>query len=170
MIMLKQCICYLIIFCWFTGFSQSEITSETTYYFIRHAEKKRGDNVGKNPHLSKKGIVRAKSWRDYFRDVPFDAIYSTDYNRTIETARPTAKTNQLEIKSYDPQQLYSDKFRKETEGKTVLVVGHSNTTAAFVNAILKKDYYEEIDDNNNSNLYIVKIIDDTIDHRLLVVE
>ena len=41
-------------------------------------------------------------------------------------------------------------------GKTVLVVGHSNTTPEFVNALIKNDFYDQIEDNNNGNLYYVQ--------------
>ena len=39
------------------------------------------------------------------------------------------------------------------------MVGHSNTTPAFVNTILGDNLYAQIDDNNNANLYIVTMID-----------
>ena len=53
--------------------------------------------------------------------------------------------------------MYSEVFQNNTKGKTVLVVGHSNTTNVFVNKILGIEKYDEINDNNNSNLYIVTI-------------
>jgi len=42
-----------------------------------------------------------------------------------------------------------------TIGKTVLIVGHSNTIPGLVNKIIKKDKYDQIKDYNNSNLYII---------------
>ena len=89
--------------------------------------------------------------------VKFDAVYSTDYNRTKETAQPTAEKNGLEITIYDPRDLNSEDFINNTNGKTVLVVGHSNTTPTFVNAVLGQEKYKSIDDNNNANLYIITI-------------
>ena len=56
--------------------------------------------------------------------------------------------------------MYDSIFLQETKGKTVLVVGHSNTTPAFVNKILAVEKYKDIDDNNNANLYIVTISGD----------
>ena len=87
----------------------------------------------------------------------FDAVYSTEYNRTKQTAQPTAEKNGLDITIYDPRVLNSDEFENNTQGKTVLVVGHSNTTPMFVNAVLGEKKYENIDDNNNANLYIITI-------------
>ncbi|MDB2418007.1 histidine phosphatase family protein [Flavobacteriaceae bacterium] len=139
----------------------------TTYYFIRHAEKLRIDKTDKNPNLNFNGYKRAEAWKDVFSDVPFDAIYSTDYNRTKLTAKPTANSKNLPILLYNPNMMYSEAFQNNTKGKTVLVVGHSNTTNVFVNKILGIEKYNEINDNNNSNLYIVTISNGKISSILL---
>ena len=129
----------------------------TTYYFVRHAEKDRSDKTNKNPNLIQSGILRAAKWSLVLENVKFDAVYSTDYNRTKQTAQPTAEKNNVEIIIYNPRELNSEEFIKNTKGKTVLVVGHSNTTPKFVNAVIGKEKYESIDDSNNANLYIVTI-------------
>jgi len=129
----------------------------TTYYFIRHAEKLRIDKTDKNPNLNFNGYKRAEAWKDVFSNVSFDAVYSTEYNRTKLTAKPTAISKNLPILLYNPNTMYSEAFQNNTKGKTVLVVGHSNTTNVFVNKILGIEKYNEIKDNNNSNLYIVTI-------------
>jgi len=131
----------------------------TTYYFIRHAEKLRVDKTDRNPNLSLKGFKRAEAWKEIFSNISFDAIYSTDYTRTRLTARPTADSKNLPILIYNPRDMYSKAFQKLTKGKTILVVGHSNTTNVFANKVLGFDKYEEIKDNNNSNLYIVTLTD-----------
>ena len=102
-----------------------------------------------------------------FSNVNFDFIYSTNYNRTIETATPTAKRNDLEVLFYNPRELFDEYFKKKTKGKTVLVVGHSNTTPLFVNKIIGSDKYSTIDDLNNANLYIVTISSGSISTQLL---
>ena len=130
----------------------------TTYYFIRHAEKLRVDKTERNPNLNSKGIKRAEVWKEVFSNISFDAIYSTDYNRTMLTAKPTAYSKNLPILMYNPRDMYSKTFQNQTKGKTILVVGHSNTTNVFANKVLGFDKYEEIKDNNNSNLYIVTVM------------
>ncbi|MDG5491741.1 histidine phosphatase family protein [Psychroserpens sp. SPM9] len=150
--------------------AQEENQSETTtYYFIRHAEKDRSDKTNRNPDLTEAGKERAIHWSEILQHVKFDAVYSTKYNRTIQTATPTAKKNNLEVSHYDPRTLYSEDFAKATKGKTVLVVGHSNTTPAFVNSVLKQKKYEDIDDNNNGNLYIVTISNGLILDQVLTI-
>jgi broad specificity phosphatase PhoE len=130
----------------------------TTYYFIRHAEKLRVDKTDRNPNLNLKGFKRAEAWKEVFSNISFDAIYSTDYTRTRLTAKPTADSKNLPILIYNPRDMYSKTFQNQTEGKTILVVGHSNTTNVFANKVLGFDKYEEIKDNNNSNLYIVTVM------------
>lgn len=132
----------------------------TTYYFIRHAEKDRTDATNRNPDLNESGLKRADKWAEYFEKIELDAIYSTNYNRTQQTAKPTAENKKLEVLTYDPSTLYSKDFVKATKGKTVLVVGHSNTTPAFVNMVLGEKKHEDIDDNDNSQLFIVTISGD----------
>lgn len=140
---------------------------KTTYYFIRHAEKIRTDNTNKNPDLSEIGKKRAEHWRTVFKNIAFEEIYSTDYNRTIQTAAPTAESKHLEIKFYNPENLYDEDFQFKTKGKTVLVVGHSNTTPQFVNKILGKEKYQEMDDAEFSQLYIITVKGNKITDLLL---
>lgn len=149
---------------------QAQESDFTTYYFIRHAEKERIDATNKNPDLTDKGKSRSENWSTVFGNVNFDLIYSTNYNRTIQTATPTAKSKNLEIQFYNPRELYNEDFKLKTKGKIVLVVGHSNTTPLFVNKVLGKEKYPEIDDRNNSNLYIVTISKTLISDVLLKIE
>ncbi|GGI58381.1 histidine phosphatase family protein [Winogradskyella haliclonae] len=131
--------------------------STTTYYLIRHAEKDRSDKTNRNPHLTEKGLKRADNWATVLKDVKFDAVYSTDYNRTKETALPTAKSLGLELQLYDPRNMNMKQFMKDTKGKKVLIVGHSNTTPLFTNGLLGKKKYDMMSDDNNGGLYIVTI-------------
>jgi broad specificity phosphatase PhoE len=139
----------------------------TTYYFIRHAEKLRVDKTDRNPRLNQEGVKRAEGWKEVFSTVKFDAVYSTDYNRTKLTAKPTADNKGLPVLLYNPRKIYSEGFQNNTKGKTVLVVGHSNTTNVFANKVLGVERYNEINDNNNSNLYIVTVIDGKVSSSLL---
>lgn len=133
----------------------------STFFFIRHAEKDRSDKTNRNPILTEEGLDRAQKWRDIFSEVTFDHVYSTDYNRTKQTAQPTAAKNNLEISIYDPSNLDGPLFIESNKGKTVLVVGHSNTTPSFVNAVINEEKYDSIDDLNNGKLFMVSIIDGT---------
>ncbi|RIA09986.1 histidine phosphatase superfamily protein (branch 1) [Flavobacteriaceae bacterium MAR_2010_72] len=144
-------------------------TTTSTYYFIRHAEKDRTDSTNADPHLTEAGIIRANNWSRILGEVTFDAVYSTNYNRTRQTAQPTATKNGLDITIYDPRAIHAPSFLEATKGKTVLVVGHSNTTPAFVNSVIGERKYADIDDANNSNIYIVTISNNQIIDQLLVI-
>ena len=142
-------------------------SSASTYYLIRHAEKDRSDKTNKNPDLTEKGNERAVKWSKTLSEFGIDVVYSTNYNRTLNTGKPTADANKLTIKTYHPFKIDMDSFRKETIGKNVLIVGHSNTTAAFANKLIGSEVYPEIEDNNNANLYIVTIEGKQISHVLI---
>ncbi|WP_412985384.1 SixA phosphatase family protein [Pontimicrobium sp. IMCC45349] len=151
--------------------STSNNDNSSTYYFIRHAEKDRSDKTNKDPNLVLDGILRAAKWSIVLDNIDFDAIYSTNYNRTKETAQPTAEKNNLDITVYDPRNIDAKSFLEQTKGKKVLVVGHSNTTPMFVNKLLGKEKYKQIDDSNNANLYIITISSSgEISDTLLVIE
>lgn len=145
----------ILAFCFFLIITSSFSQKVSTYYLIRHAEKQVVDNP--NPELTEKGILRAENWAVIFKDIKFEAVYSTDYLRTIATAQPTAQSQNLEIMLYHPTKIDIKQFLKETEGKTVLIVGHSNTIPAMVNKLIGEEKYEDMEDENFGNLYIVEV-------------
>lgn len=130
----------------------------STFYLIRHAEKDRSNAENVDPVLTQKGLGRAMHWAEILKEVDLDAIYSTDYERTEMTAAPTAVKKDLSVSYYDPKAMDMAKFLEENKGKEVLVVGHSNTTPAFVNALLGEERYSELDDRDNGTLFIVTMV------------
>ena len=136
----------------------------TTIYLIRHAEK--ADN-SKNTNLSEVGLMRASHWDDVFSAVQFDGIYATNFNRTLQTAAPTALTQKITVTTYDPKEPNLDKIKKEHSGQTILIVGHSNTIPDLVNKIIGQNVYPNIEETIFGNLYIVKIHGEIVNHQLL---
>jgi|TARA_B110000196_G_scaffold634_1_gene553 2,3-bisphosphoglycerate-dependent phosphoglycerate mutase len=151
---------FLLIVFVFALFSACTSDKVTTYYLIRHAEKDRTNNTNINPNLNSDGLLRAEKWAKHFKYIELDAVYSTDYKRTQQTAAPTAKSKGLIIQSYNSSKMYDSIFKKNTKGKTVLVVGHSNTTPVFANTILGQKKYKNMSDNDNASLYIVTVVND----------
>ena len=154
----------------FLGSLSSFAQEVTTYYFVRHAEKDRTDKTNSNPELTEKGMQRAVQWNRTLQYVDFDAVYSTSYKTTLSTAKPIAVAHRLEVQFYNPRQPYSEDFKKATSGKNVLVVGHSNTIPQFVNAIIGEKKYPQIQDENNSNLYVVTLVNSAITSIVLKVD
>jgi broad specificity phosphatase PhoE len=145
-------------------------TNVTTYYFIRHAEKDRSDPDDRNPNLMDTGEARAQRWAEHFKEIDLDAVYSTKYNRTIQTATPTAEWHGLEVKMYDVGEMYNRTFQFATKGKKVLVVGHSNTTPTFVNTILGEEKFPWMHDKDNSSLFVVTLTDSVPSVEVITVE
>jgi broad specificity phosphatase PhoE len=158
---MKKYIVFLLLFGFQIHFGQNKTTQ---YYFIRHAEKA---DSSKNPDLSKKGLERALEWKALFSAIQFDAVYSTDFKRTLQTIHPIVVENDQLLKLYNPQILDIETFKKETKGKTILIVGHSNTIPKMVNQLIKENKYGDIAENQFGNLYIVTLLENQILSHLL---
>ena len=139
-------------------------------YLIRHAEKDRSDPLNKNPHLNEKGIERSLLWNGYFENKGVNSIYSTNYNRTIETVLPVSIAKGIKPIIYSASNINYESFLKKEKGNTVIVVGHSNTIPGFVNKLVEDDYYKQINDTVNSNLYIVKKCSEEISHYVIQID
>jgi broad specificity phosphatase PhoE len=98
---------------------------------VRHAER---EATGSDPHLSADGRVRAKQLAAMLAAAGVDAIFTSRFRRTQETAAPVAA--QLHI---TPVELKDDvaaaKQQVRAAGKVVLVVGHSDTVPALIGAL-----------------------------------
>ncbi len=77
---------------------QSETT--TTLFLVRHAEK--ADQTAASP-LTEKGKARAEALANLLRDANVGAVFSTNFIRTRETARPLAEKRSLTVQLYDPR-------------------------------------------------------------------
>ena len=135
--------------------SAINVTDATTFILVRHAEKAKEE---KDPVLTNLGEQRASKLSSMLRDVEINAIYSSQYKRTIGTAQPTATQKNLVITSYNPGDLAGTKdlILEAHKGETILVVGHSNTTPNFVNLLAGKEVAATIDELEYDNLYIVQ--------------
>ena len=117
------------------------------------------------------GVLRAARWSSVFNSIDLDLIYTTDYNRTQNTALAVAEKKMLPLNIYSPNDFDSVDFVKKNLGKTVLIVGHSSTITAMVNAIIGKKQYNQIEETNYANLYIINITESgEIIHQLLAIE
>ncbi len=147
--------------------SAQEADLPTTYYLIRHAEKDRSDPNERDPSLTEKGMNRVKEWVKLFESTPFDAVYSTNFQRTRQTADAIAATRQLTTTLYNPRSFNMKAFKAATKGKRVLVVGHSNTIPFLANTLLGEKRFDIIDDDINGNLYVVTTVNNRSSASLL---
>ena len=126
----------------------------TTYYIIRHAEKE----TGNDPKLTPRGRERAIFWASYFEKEKLDTVYSTDTTRTLQTASPTADNLGLAIKLYKPDKQSSKFLKKESEGKKVLIVGHTTNIPRLANALMGKKMFGRLSLSQFGQLYIITVL------------
>ena len=102
----------------------------TTVILVRHGEKTSVKEA--DPPLSEAGQARASELARVLAGTKIDAIYTTEYIRTRDTAAPVAGAQGVEAKVFPNSRTYAPDLAKhiraEHKGETVLVVGHSNTT------------------------------------------
>ena len=132
----------------------------TVIYLVRHAEPvpsaERTDPS--DPSLSDAGLQRAGVLARMLGEAGITHVYSTDYRRTQETARPLAEHLGLTVTSYDPRDL--EAFAHQLAGLRgrIVVAGHSNTTPALV-TLLGGDPGSPIDDAAEfDRLYVVVLV------------
>ncbi|MEZ6189065.1 MAG: histidine phosphatase family protein [Planctomycetota bacterium] len=106
--------------------AEDEAPAPLVVYAVRHAEK----GAGRDPELTEEGAARAQELARVLADAPLGAVYSTDTQRTRLTAQPAAQAHELEIQGYAPGTLAAKLVGGEA--RTVLVVGHSNTTPDLI--------------------------------------
>ena len=130
----------------------------TTFILVRHAET---TGVGGNPNLSTLGQSRAIELNNIMSNVPLNAVFSTNYNRTMQTAQPTANGKTLTVQNYNPSNLNSfvdNSILNYHEG-VILVVGHSNTTPSLLNILVGSTNFLDIPETEYNNLYIVTLFE-----------
>jgi len=128
-----------------------------TIYLVRHAEKDSEAIDPKNPGLSSCGEMRAQSISRILNDIELEKIYSTSYQRTLGTARPSAEFRQLEIEIYDPRKLEEFSGLLLERQQDALIVGHSNTTGVLA-GLLAGESGEAFEEEIFDRLYQVVIV------------
>jgi len=110
----------------------------TTVIVVRHAEK--ADDSA-DPVLSQAGAARAQALAAALEHAKVGAVLTTQFQRTRLTGQPTAEKHGLTvtvIPAANPMQAHLDAIVakvKANAGRTVLVVGHSNTVPLIVKAL-----------------------------------
>ncbi len=130
----------------------AEVKAEatTTWLVVRHAERD-----GEKDLLNAAGHSRAEVLRQLGSVLNVSAIYSTDFVRTKETARPLADLLGQEIQLYErPSDEWLEQVRQENAGRVVLIVGHSNTAGVIAGKLAGVDPFPVGHDDYDS-LFLV---------------
>lgn len=131
----------------------------TTVYLLRHAER---DNASHptDPTLSVAGQARAQEVNRLLAPTAPAALFTTDFRRTRATLAPLAATTNLVPQVYDATQpaVLATLIRTQYVGKTVVVVGHSNTVLPQIEALGAPRPMVDIPDNEYNNLFKLTIV------------
>ena len=138
-----------------------ELQATTTMIFVRHAEK--AMQPADDPGLSEAGHRRVAELTRQLVDADVvagvDAIYSTPFRRTQETAQSVADALDLPIHTYslDDNEAVLSTILKNHKGKIILVVGHSNTLPTLIADLGASKKVPPIQENEFDNIYVVSI-------------
>ena len=122
-------------------------------FIVRHAEKKGSNDTAT---LTAAGLKRADDLRRILSSVDLKAVYHSEYERTRQTAAPTASAHKLipvELKADDVKGL-AKLLRATPPQDDVLVVGHSDTIPDVLNE-LGVSTRAVIGANDYDNLFVV---------------
>ena len=142
-----------------TPFASQDSTALTTVIFVRHAEK--ADDGTRNPPLDIYGQHRAIRLAQMLHLSDLAGIYSTPFFRTQQTVEPLAKQMGLEIQEYPPLDVEAlDQLVADQNGKTILIVGHSNTVPAMVNHLLGSEELSQLGEHEYDKVFVVHVFGD----------
>jgi broad specificity phosphatase PhoE len=134
------------------------VARATTILLVRHAEK--GATPAKDPPLTAAGEARARALVGVTRDAGIDAIITSQYLRTRATAAPTAAALDITPDVITAGTAASvanvvSAVRRHAGG-SILVVGHSDTLPAIIEALTGRKP-GAICDATYDNLFVVTL-------------
>lgn len=129
----------------------------TTVIVLRHAEKA-AEPLG-DPVLSPQGIARAARLADLLGATPLAAIYSSDTQRTRQTAAPLAVRQRLPVTVREGKDIAGllEDIGSRHIGRSVVVVGHSNTVPGIVSTLTRGRRTVTVGDDEYGRVFIVTV-------------
>ena len=130
----------------------------TTIYLVRHGEKDLSPGLS-DPALTPAGEARAQELAKKLARHHPAALFTTDTRRTRATLAPLAQATGLTPEVYDAkdQAALAARLSREFGGKTVVVVGHSNTLLPLLAALGVAPLPGEIREEEYNYLFRVKL-------------
>lgn len=119
----------------------AQAQSPTVVILVRHAEKAAAP--ADDPPLTEAGTARANALAASLANAHLDGVITTQLRRTRDTAEPTLRSlgtaRTLVVPTATDVAAHAaavaTAIRREFSGKTVLVVGHSNTVMRIIEAL-----------------------------------
>jgi broad specificity phosphatase PhoE len=151
-------ICLLLLAANFFATAQTPqpFNKHTKIYVVRHAEK----DTGNNPNLTAAGKVRAGDLMRVLQNKKIQRIYSTPTRRTMQTGDSLRLFQNIDTLLYKPdttgEGLYAKIMAAGDNGKTILVVGHSNTVPKLIRRLGATDFpNKDLPDMEFDNLFLI---------------
>ena len=123
-------------------------------YIVRHAEK---ETVSQDPDLTAEGKARAEDLAAVMKNNKIEKIYSTETNRTKQTAAPFSAQSGIHIEPYRNDTLQKFLYHILESGKNTLIIGHSNTSLTMLRELSLTPSMNEIPEDDYDNLFIVTL-------------
>lgn len=144
----------LLSLCFISNAAANDKDDSYTLYLIRHAEKQQDGS--RDPVLTEAGKNRSKQLASWFLDKDIKNIWSSDYKRTRDTAKPLLAELGLELSIYDPgnQAALVEQLLRRLHNS--LVVGHSNTIPELAR-LLCGCFIEEMQETEHDRLIVVSV-------------
>jgi broad specificity phosphatase PhoE len=115
-------------------FTPLTVVAQQAVFLLRHAEQANGSD---DPPLTEAGQRRARALVTALKDAGITAIYTSEFQRTIQTAGPLAKALNIEPKIMpraDIDGLIKQLHAQHADGR-VLIVSHSLTVPHLLKAL-----------------------------------
>lgn len=135
-----------------------------TLYLVRHAEKQADGS--RDPALTSAGKHRAQQLAYWLRDKGIKDVWSSQFARTRDTAKPLLSDRGLDLNIYDPgnqEELVRQLLKKR---HTALVVGHSNTIPELAR-LLCKCHITNMDESEHDRLILALVTNTGVQIRTL---
>ena len=146
---MKDLILLILVSAYFSACSTARI------YIVRHGERL---NSSDTTSISAAGQQRAQALADFMANKRIDAIFVSPYQRTRQTAQPTADRLNLALTEYQPRPTNLIASRLKTQkNKNSLVVGHSDTILEVAKWLETTPSLPKIEPTDFDNMLIVTI-------------
>lgn len=151
---------YLLFFIVAISFSNTIVAQAeapiTKIYIVRHAEKE----AGKDPVLTAGGIIRAGDLMRALKNESVQKIYVSRTRRSQMTGDSMRIQLGIDTVHYTADTLCDNLISTIMEhrdfGKTILIIGHSNTIPKIIRKLGVLDYPQaDLPDNAFDNLFLV---------------
>ena len=125
-------------------------------FIVRHAEKE----TGKDPLLTAAGNARAGDLMRALQNASIQKIYVSQFRRTQSTGDSLRLQLNIDTVHYAADTVCDNLINAIIEhsdfGKTILIIGHSNTLPQIIRKLGVTEYpYGDISDNEFDNLFMI---------------